>query len=448
MNRLKQLSERSFLTLFFFAFSSAFLIAAFLMPDRYQMLIGFRRILTQPTLASTNAFFIGGFAATFLNMGLLGLICSILYAIPGEKPGHESVLVTLLTTGFGAWGIHILNIWPTMLGVVVYCLVKKERLGNYTNLMLLTTGLAPFMSEILFRYPYPYAVGFSLPRLLLALAIGIPAGFTIPAGLRNAPKVHKGLTIYSAALPVGMAAFLMQGVLYKVMGVPVPDAVSQLSVGSASIVNTFCCILFGLFVIVALLMGCRPKDYWDLMVDPNNIINFSATYGNAVMLMNTGLFGFFILGYYNLIGAPFNGVTFGVIFCMLCTCNAGSHPGNIWPIMLGYAVISYLFQLIAPLAHGDFTQHLNSQAVIVGLCYANGLSPLSDKYGWFWGMLAAMLHYCMVTTTPLLHGSMCLYNGGFTTGFVCLLMLPTLEKVIAPKLERRALRRKNKMGLK
>ena len=448
MNRLKQLSERSFLTLFFFVFSSAFLIAAFLMPDRYQMLIGFRRILTQPTLASTNAFFIGGFAATFLNMGLLGLICSILYTIPGEKPAHESVLVTLLTTGFGAWGIHILNIWPTMLGVVVYCLVKKERLGNYTNLMLLTTGLAPFMSELLVRYPYPYAVGFSLPRVLLALAIGIPAGFTIPAGLRNAPKVHKGLTIYSAALPVGMAAFLMQGILYKVMGVPVPDAVSQLSVGSASIVNTFCCILFGFFVIAALLMGCRPKDYWELMIDPNNIINFSATYGNAVMLMNTGLFGFFILGYYNLIGAPFNGVTFGVIFCMLCTCNAGSHPANIWPIMLGYAVISYLFQLVAPFAHGDFTQHLNSQAVIVGLCYANGLSPISDKYGWFWGMVAAMLHYCMVTTTPLLHGSMCLYNGGFTTGFVCLLMLPTLEKVVAPKLERRALRRQNKTLVK
>ena len=182
------------------------------MPDRHQMLIGFRRILTQPTLASTNAFFIGGFAATFLNMGLLGLICSILYTIPGKKPAHESVLVTLLTTGFGAWGIHVLNIWPTMLGVAVYCLVKKERLGNYTNLMMLTTGLAPFMSEILVRYPYPYAVGFSLPRVLLALAIGIPAGFTIPAGLKNAPKVHKALTIYSAALPVGMAAFLMQGI--------------------------------------------------------------------------------------------------------------------------------------------------------------------------------------------------------------------------------------------
>ena len=312
--------------------------------------------------------------------------------------------------------------------------------------MMLTTGLAPFISEILIRYPHDYVVGFSFPRVLLAFAIGIPAGFTIPAGLRNASNVHKGLTIYSAALPVGMAAFLLQSVLYRVMGVEIPDSVSQLTTASSTIVNTFCCILFGFLVIAALLLGCRPKDYWELIIDPDTVLNFSARYGNAVMLMNVGVFGFFILGYYNLIGAPFNGVTFGVIFCMLCTCNAGSHPGNVWSIMLGYAVVSLLFQLISPLTGGNFTQYLNAQPVIVGLCYANGMSLISDKYGWFWGMVAAALHFCMVTTTPLLHGSLCLYNGGFTTGLVCLLMLPTLEKIVAPKPERREKRKKEKIA--
>ena len=441
MHHIQQMSERSFLRLFFFLFSGAFLIAAFFMPDRADMLPGLLRIIRNPTLSSTNAFSIGGYAATFLNMGLLGLICSVLYSIPGDKPNHEAVLVTMLTVGFGSWGIHILNIWPTMLGVVVYCLVKKEPLGNYTNLMMLTTGLAPFISEILVRYPYDQVVSISLPRILLALAVGIPAGFTIPAGLRNAPNVHRGLTIYSAALPVGMAAFLMQSVLYRVMGVKIPAAVSELSVGSAVIVNTFCCILFGICVVAAILLGCRPKDYVRLLLDPKVVTNFTATYGNEVFLMNVGCFGFFILGYYNLIGAEFNGVTFGVIFCMLCTCNAGSHPANVFPIMVGYALISWLFQLVAPFAQGDFTLTLNAQAIVVGLCYANGLSLFSDKYGWFWGMVSAMLHYCMVTTTPLVHGGMCLYNGGFTTGLVCLLMIPTLEKIVDPKLERRHARK-------
>jgi hypothetical protein len=162
------------------------------------------------------------------------------------------------------------------------------------------------------------------------------------------------------------------------------------------------------------------------------------------MLMNVGMFGFFILGYYNLIGAEFNGVTLGVIFCMLCTCNAGSHPLNVLPIVIGYALIAWLFELVAPFAHGNFTLALNAQAIVVGLCYANGLSLLSDKYGWFWGLISAVLHYCMVTTTPLVHGSMCLYNGGFTTGLVCLLLMPTLEKIVDPKLVRRSLRKKRK----
>lgn len=411
------------------------------MPDRADMIPGLIRIIKNPTLSSTNAFSIGGYAATFLNMSLLGLICSVLYCIPGNKPNHEAVLVTLLTIGFGSWGIHILNIWPTMMGVVVYCLVRKKPLGNYTNLMMLTTGLAPFISEILVRYPYDYVVEISLPRVLLAFAVGIPAGFTIPAGLRNASKVHRGLTIYSAALPVGMAAFLMQSVLYRVMGVEIPASVSDLHVASPVIVNTFCCILFGAIVLAARILGCRPKQYLRLLLDPELVTNFSATYGNEVMLMNTGIFGFFILGYYNLIGAEFNGVTFGVIFCMLCTCNAGSHPANVFPIMLGYALISQLFHLVAPLAHGNFTQYLNAQAIVVGLCYANGLSLLSDQYGWFWGMFAAILHFCMVTTTPLVHGGMCLYNGGFTTGLVCLLLVPTLEKIVDPKLVRRAARK-------
>ena len=158
MKRLNTLSERQFLKGFFFFFSLSFLIAAFCMPDRDQMLPGLLRILSQPTKASTSFFSIGGYAATFLNMGLVGMICTALYWLPGNRPNHAATLVTILTTGFGSWGIHILNMWPTMLGVVLYCVKKKERIGDHTNAMLFTTGLAPFISELLVRYPNPEVV--------------------------------------------------------------------------------------------------------------------------------------------------------------------------------------------------------------------------------------------------------------------------------------------------
>ena len=442
MRKLNHLPEKTFLKLFFLYFSCSFLIAAVCMPDRAQMLSGLWKIVSMPSKGSTNCFSLGGYATTFLNMGLIGLICTALYCVPGQKSDSAATLVTILTTGFGAWGINIVNMWPTMLGVVLHALLRREKLGDHTNQMLFSTGLAPFMSELMVRYPGAEVTGFSLGGILLALGVGLVVGFFLPAGLSNSPIVHKGFDLYSAALPVGMTAFLMQGVLYKAMGVQVPEAVSDLSVGSHAITNTFCIILFGSFVVIAFLMGCGPKQYWRLLTNPERVADFADTYGNATMLMNVGLYGLYILLYYNIIGAEFNGVTFGVVFCMLATCNAGSHPGNVWAIMVGYALASRLFQTLTAFSGGTFTQYLSSQAIVVGLCYANGLSPIADQYGWRYGVIAAMMHFCMVTTVPELHGAMCLYNGGFTAALVCLLMVPGLERHFKTKLERRALRAK------
>ena len=439
MKHLNKLPENQFLKIFFTCFSLSFLLAAFFMPDRADMLPGLWRIVSSPTLSSTNFFSLGGYAATFLNMGLVGLICTAIYCLPGEKPNHAATLVTILTTGFGSWGIHILNMWPTILGVVLHCLVTGKKLGSQSNSMLFSTGLAPFLSELMVRYPNAQVVGFTPGGLLAALVVGILAGFFLPAGLDNSPRIHKGFVLYSAALPVGMTAFLLYAILYKAPGVAVPAAVSQLHVADPVIVNGFCITLFCGCILVSLLMGTTWRDYWRLLTDPEQIVNFSAAYGNGTMLMNVGLYGLYILLYYNLIGAEFNGVTFGVIFCMLSTCNSGSHPGNIWPITLGYSMASQLFQRLAPLVGGDYVQFLNTQAIVVGLCYANGLSPISDKYGWFYGFFAAMFHFCMVTTVPQLHGGMCLYNGGFTAALVCLLMVPALEQHFRTKLERRGI---------
>ncbi len=438
MKRLNDLSANAFLKLFFTYFSLCFLIAAFFMPDRADMLPGFWRILSSPAKASANYFSIGGYAATFLNMGIVGLICTGLYCIPGEKADHAAALVNILTTSFGSWGIHVLNMWPTMLGVVLYCLLKKKPLGNYTNAMLFSTGLAPFMSELMLRYPDHQVIGFTPMGILLALIVGVAVGLFLPAGLDHSPRVHKGMAIYSAALPVGMTAFLLQGFLYKAIGVAVPAAVGDIHVASPVIVNVFCLAMFLSFVIVAHGMGVGLKDHFAFMRDPDHVKCVTASYGNAMFLLNAGFYGMYILLYYNIIGAEFNGVTFGIIFGMLSTCNAGSSPGNVWPFMTGYAVASKFSQLLAHFAGGTFAQPLHSQAMMVGLCFANGLTPISDTYGWRYGLFAAILHYYMVTTVPNLHGGFCLYNGGFTAALVCILLIPPLEHHFRPKKERLA----------
>ena len=439
MKKIKNLCESDFLKLVFAVFSTAFLIGAVCMPDRTSMLTGLWQIVSNPSKISTNYFAVGGYAATFLNMALVGFACLALYVGLKATATNVSNLAFILTLGFCSWGINIVNMWPSMLGVVIYCLVKKEKLSTNVNAMLFSTGIAPLITELMVRYPHAEAVGYNIVGILLSLAVGFVIGFFLPAGLANSPKVHKGFDLYSAALPIGMTAFFLQATLYKTMGValPNPPDASTLQVASRLTVNVFCCVVFGLCVVFAFIRGCRPKDYWELLRDPALVTNFSSTYGNPVFLMNVGLYGLFILAYYNLIGATFNGVTFGVIFCMLACCNSGSHPGNVWPIMLGYVVASTVFGWLSSLAGGSFAGAVNAQAIVVGLCYANGLSPIADKYGWRYGFLAAVMHYVLVTSVPALHGGYCLYNGGFTAALICLILVPSLERFCRTKEERR-----------
>ena len=445
MKKIKNLSEANFLKLLFAFLSACFLIAAVCMPDRKDMFTGLWNILSQPSKISANYFAMGGYAATFLNMGLVTLISLLLFIVFKGTPNNVSTLAVILTIGFGSWGINILNIWPTILGVVIYGLVKKEKMGGLVNAMLFSTGIAPLITDLLIRYPNAEVIGFNWLGLGLALLVGFIIGFFLPAGLAHSPKVHKGFDLYSAALPIGMTAFFLNATLFKTMGISLPKALSDLDptsmqVSSASTVNIFCCVVFGLCIVFAFILGCRPKDYWKLLSDPALVTNFSGTYGNATFLMNVGVYGLFILAYYNLIGANFNGITFGIIFCMLATCNSGSHPGNVWPIMAGYVVSSFVFGWISPLLGGDFTFKINAQAIMVGLCYANGLSPIADKYGWRYGFIAAVMHYLLVTSVPTLHGGFCLYNGGFTAALICLILVPELEKFFKTKEERRLIK--------
>ena len=441
MKKIKSMSESNFLKLLFAFVGVAFLVAAVCMPDRSTMLTGFWQILSQPCKVTTNYFSVGGFAATFLNMGLVALIIAALFHVTKTTVNNVSTLAFLLTLGFCSWGIHVINMWFTMLGVVVANLIKKEKFYANVNAMLFTTGVAPVISDLLVRYPHAETIGFNLLGIVLAVAVGVIVGIIVSAGLPHSPNVHKGCNLYSAALPVGMAMFFINGMLYKVMGVELPGTTGDMAVASQSIVNIFCIALFGLLVIAALAMGAG-KDYWNLLKNRNQVGNVSGTLGNGVFLMNMGVFGLFILAYYNLIGASFNGVTFGLIFCMLCTCNSGSRPSNVWPIMLGYVVASFVTGWLSALLGGNFTLAINAQAIVIGLCYANGLSPICDKYGWQYAFVAAMIHYCLVTLVPGLHGGFCLYNGGFTAIFVCIILVPVLEKFCKTKTERLAAKAK------
>ena len=87
---------------------------------------------------------------------------------------------------------------------------------------------------------------------------------------------------------------------------------------------------------------------------------------------------------------------------------------------------------------------VNAQAIMVGLCFASGLTPIAGAYGWPAGILAGGMHYLLVTSVPAIHGGFSLYNGGFTALLVATILGPQLETFFKTKEQRLAAKnRKN-----
>lgn len=435
MKRLNQCSKHDFIRLFFALCTLALFVAAVLCPDRAQMFDGLKDLLTHTCKVPKNTFACSSFAGAFLNSALVSLACTLLYCLPGAKAAAPSVLGFLLTMGFGFWGVTVLNMWFGVLGVLVYCVVKKEAPGKHVNSMLFSTALAPLYTDLLLRYPGLSEHSFSWAGLGYAVAVGVVVGFLIPASLSHSPKTHKGYSLYSAAMTVGMLSFFLRAILYTLPKVEIPggNPAETMQIASASAVNIFCIALFAVCVVVALLMGCRPKDYWRLLKHSGHGVDYIDAFGNATFLMNVGIYGLFIVAYYNLIGANFNAVLLGCVLCMLAGVCSGSHPGNVWPCMLGYAIMSFGMKAIVG---ADYSLTINAQAIAIGLCFCSAMSPIAGSYGWFWGTVASMLHYMIVTCVPDLHGGFLLYNGGFTACLVCMTFVPVLEHFCKTKAER------------
>ena len=117
MKKLNNLSESLFLKLFFGCFTLCFLVASVFMPDFDRVFEGLWQILSQPSKLTCSYFATGGYAATFLNMGLVCALSLGLFVVFKGTPNNASTLAVILTTGFGSWGINILNLWPSVFGV-------------------------------------------------------------------------------------------------------------------------------------------------------------------------------------------------------------------------------------------------------------------------------------------------------------------------------------------
>ena len=402
--------------------STALLITSLIAGDFGESLAGIKTILLSPAQLTIDYFKIGTVGGTFLNVALVGYACVLLLIHGREYASGPSLMAYFLTIGFSFFGINIMNIWPLFAGTWVYARVFKKSFASQVNMAMFATSLAPFISEMVVRYPafagMPGEVGL---RILSATLIGMLCGFLLPILCVHGPNLHKGYSLYNAASVSGFIAIVLFAILFRAAGYEIPtntdigDSYPVISVGFALTVSCLM-ILAGFW-----RNGRSFRGYREIAFSTAHQVDFVKNNGFAVTLINIGTVGLAATLYYFVTGAPFTGPTVGCIVCLLAVAPCGTTVINLLPIMAGYA-----------LAASFCSFELSTQAIAVGLCFAGALSPISGRFGSLCGVTAGLLHACIVTTVVTFHGGFCLYNGGFTAGVVAIFLVPILEAFFTP----------------
>ena len=436
-----------FISLFFLAASPI----AVIYTKEWDFFDNLVRILTSPSKLVTDYFALGGLGSTLFNAAVCGLLANLIVYISRAKANATILAGYMLVVAHCFYGLNFLNMWPPFFGILLYCLATKKKVSENIHIAFFSTALAPFVSELCFRYAienYSLSViQVNWVGVALSLVCGLAIGFVIPALLPGTTAMHRGYNLYKAGLAIGILGIFIHAFMYKTLGVHNP--------GQIVIVNRdyyampyayrgFMNVFFALFFAFTLLFGFLAngkslRGYRQLIKSTGHGVDFTDKFGMPMCMINIALYGFAILAYLNLVfilpeifpslplGVGFTGPTVGIVFAALTFAADGQHPRNVFPIVLGYVALFLTVVGICLICGFDIPWTLSTQAYINSLAFATGLCPIAGRYGVRYGILAGALCAVICTVTAEMHGGFVLYNGGFTAGLTALVLIPILD---------------------
>ena len=408
------------------------------------------RILTSPSKLVTDYFALGGLGSTLFNAAICGLCTNLIVYLSRAKANATILAGYMLIVAHCFYGLNFLNMWPPFFGILLYCAVMKKKVCDNIHIALFSTALAPFVSELCFRYGINYdpsVIKVNWIGVALSLVCGLAIGFVIPALLPGTTAMHRGYNLYKAGLAIGILGIFLNAFMYNSLGVQKPGALSivneeyySLAYGYRGFMNVFFLILFAVTFIVGFILNKRSvRGYRELLQCTGHGTDFTDKFGMPVCMINIAIYGLAILAYLNLVfiipeifpslpaGVGFTGATAGIIFAALTFAADGQHIKNVFPIVVGYITLFAVVVIICKLAGFDIPWTLSTQAYINGLAFATGLCPIAGKYGFRYGVVAGLMSAIICAITAEMHGGFVLYNGGFNAGLTALILIPVLD---------------------
>ena len=402
--------------LLIFSIGTMFLLlaGAFAMASFKELLEGMWTIIHSRDALITDYFELAGVGAAFLNAALvmgMGILLIWWQKIPFTG---LTMAVLFINAGFALFGKNPVNVLPMIFGTWLYAKLHRSKMSRYIYTALFGSCLAPMVTEMVYLLPFPLWINF-----LCAVAVGILIGFVLPPLSMHTASMHMGYNLFNVGFAAGLLAFVLVCILQS-FGLE-SDSVfiwksgREVWMAVSMYLYFLLTFLFGLF-----LNRGDWKPLLKLMRHPGRAVaDFVLMDGIGTTLMNMGIVGGICLTYILLIGGDLSGPVVGAILTAFGFASFGVHAKNYLPVLVG-VFLSTFFNHMAPTTPG----------IQIGAIFAVGLAPVSGQFGIPAGILAGMLHAVVVVCTSSFYEGLNLYNNGFSTGIVAIVIVPMLKSFI------------------
>lgn len=402
-----------------------FVVLAFIFDRPSEIFPGYVRILTSRGLQITDFMYIGGLGATILNSVIVALFALWLLRMMDAKPSGPAIMTFWMSLGWTFYGTTIINILPMTMGVYLYARMKKQPFSNYMIPALLCATIAPIVSVFFVSNPVVANMELELPlviNVLKGIAAGLLCGFILPMVASATARMHDGYTLYNIGVAGGMIAMFLAAV-FNSFGINIPTEYYRQTDDNVR-VAMFMYIACGILLFMGLFAGRAAKtdhvkNYKALCAQTGRAPNdFYSLFGPTTYI-NMALMG--ILGTSTVIalGAYFDGGVVASLFTMIAFGAMGKHLRNVIPLLIGALICAHL--VAAP---------PTSFVIVLSVLLVSCLAPMSGQFGPIWGIVIGFVHVIITYYTGHLTNGLNLYNNGFASGFVALILVPIISNFV------------------
>jgi len=389
-----------------------FIVQGFIYATPREIFFGLRDIILSPDVLVSDYVAIGGLGATYVNVGLTGLMVIGILILVKHEPYGLTLAVLGLIAGFSFFGKNFLNILPIIAGGYIYSRFAKTTFKSCILPAVCATCLAPAVTKLAH-----IDVIVTWQGLAFGIIIGLFIGFIITPLSAAVFNIHKGCNLYNVGFSSGfigicLFAFMQhlgvqyEGIYNRSSGY---DLHLALFLGIASVYFILCGMIGkGDKLTLGMILRLDAEDN-----------EFFKIHGDKIYIA-MGAMGLFCLALILGINGSFSGTVIGGAMSVVGFGAFGKSIRRGAPIVAG--------TIVAAMVHMLFTDTaFNSPGLLTVMLFSMCLSPTTRRYGAKWGFVVGFLHLILAMNVGVFHGGLNLYNNGFAGGLAVMVLLPVME---------------------